>query len=68
MKLAFLFAAAVTLGGFLGGIPLYMAGRILAPEIGISVPPFGACYWAAFWLALFASISAAIAAIGKEIF
>jgi hypothetical protein len=68
MKLAFLLAVAVALGGFLGGIPLYMAGRILAPEVGISVPPFGACYWVAFWFALFAATSAALGAIWKEIF
>jgi hypothetical protein len=66
VKNVLLLIVAIVLGGFLGGIPLYMAGRILAPEVGLPVPPFGACYWAAFWFVLFAAISAAITAIWKE--
>lgn len=67
MKILITYLAVVTVfGGFGGGTSLYVAGRILLPELALPVPAYGAFFWAAFWLTLFGSLIHAVAALKES--
>lgn len=65
VALAFIAASAVL--DLLGGLMLYIIGRVIAPELGLHVPHYWACFWVAFWVYALALVIVAVREFFSEL-